>query len=90
MPYIRKNDRLQYEELLEKLLDLLEQSGYHPGHMNFVISDLINKCLGEEGMSYTNANKWIGSLECAKLEIYRRLLVPYENDKCQENGEVFK
>ncbi len=90
MPYIKEEERVSYKEPLEKIIDLLEASGFHPGHVNFVISNLINICLGEEGMSYTNANKYIGALECAKLEIVRKKLSPYEDEKCIENGEVFK
>ena len=89
MPYIKQEDRDKYEKPLEETIDLLKASGFHPGHLNYVISYLVNACLAEEGMSYSNANKWIGALECAKLEITRKKIVPYEDKKCKENGEVF-
>jgi len=31
----------------------------------------------------------LGSVEAAKLEIYRRLIAPYEDTKIKENGDVF-
>ena len=31
----------------------------------------------------------IGALECAKLELYRRRVAVYENQKIRENGDVF-
>ena len=32
----------------------------------------------------------IGVLECAKLELYRRVAAPYEDDKIDENGDVYQ
>jgi len=31
----------------------------------------------------------IGALECAKLELYRRVAAPYEDTKIAENGDVY-
>jgi hypothetical protein len=31
----------------------------------------------------------IGVLECAKLELYRRVAAPYEDAKCEDNGDVY-
>lgn len=31
----------------------------------------------------------VGTIILAVLEIWRRLIVPYEIDKCKENGDVF-
>ena len=31
----------------------------------------------------------IGALECAKLELYRRRVAVYEDQKMRENGDVF-
>ena len=36
-----------------------------------------------------NLNAIIGALECAKLELYRRVAAPYEDDKIIENGDVY-
>ena len=40
-------------------------------------------------ISYRNINELIGVLECAKLELYRRVASPYEDEKIQSNGDVF-
>ena len=40
--------------------------------------------------SYSLYNEVIGVLECMKQEIYRRLIVPFEDDKCEDNGDVFQ
>ncbi len=34
-------------------------------------------------------NAVVGALECAKLELYRRMVAPYENGKIAENGDVY-
>lgn len=40
------------------------------------------------GMNYKTYRDFIGELEAAKLEIYRRLTAPYEDKKIKENGDV--
>jgi hypothetical protein len=34
-------------------------------------------------------NEAIGVLECAKLELYRRVAAPYEDEKIAESGDVY-
>ncbi len=41
-------------------------------------------------LRYSKINSLIGVLECAKLELYRRVAAPYENDKIDENGDVYQ
>lgn len=60
-----------------------------PGELNYQISQVINLYLMNKGISYTTFNEIIGALECEKLEIYRRLIAPYEDIKLKENGEVY-
>jgi len=38
---------------------------------------------------YTTYNEVVGVLECAKLEMYRRAVAPYEDEKIAENGDVY-
>lgn len=59
-----------------------------PGELNYAITMLINDYLVDE-VSYATINEVIGVLECAKLELYRRVAVPYEDKKCKENGDVY-
>ena len=42
----------------------------------------------EEDLCYTVLNEVIGMLECAKLELYRQVAVPYEDKKKRNNGAV--
>ena len=43
----------------------------------------------EHPLTYQTMNDIIGALEGAKLEFYRRVVVPYENDKIEQNGDVY-
>lgn len=60
------------------------------GELNFFISRLINNyLLNNSVVSYAHLNEVIGVLECAKLEVYRRIVAEYEDKKLEENGDVF-
>ena len=78
MPYIEKEKRHS-----------LHDGPVTPGELNYQISQVINLYLIQKGISYTTFNEIIGALECEKLEIYRRLVAPYEDIKLKENGEVY-
>ena len=60
-----------------------------PGELNYAITALVKDYLDDKGHSYTRYNEAIGVLECAKLELYRRLVSPYEDEKIKENGDVY-
>ena len=59
------------------------------GELNYAITSLIDEYLVNQGLSYVQINKVIGVLECAKLELYRRVAAPYEDTKITENGDVY-
>jgi hypothetical protein len=59
------------------------------GELNYLVTRLCDIFLMETGLSYKNINQAIGALECAKLELYRRVAGPYEDKKSRENGEVY-
>ena len=40
-------------------------------------------------LGYTELSSIMGVLECVKQEFYRRMVAPYEDKKCEENGDVF-
>ena len=62
-----------------------------PGELNYVISLLLLNYATQrlEGLSYQALNDCLGALEGARLEFYRRMVVPYETKKCIENGDVY-
>jgi hypothetical protein len=59
-----------------------------PGELNFMISNAIGFYIQSKGLSYGSINEAIGILECAKLELYRRIAAPYEEQKKFENGDI--
>ncbi len=90
MPYIDAESRCKFEEDLKNL----SQNIMSVGEMNYCITILIAKFLEDitevEGkVSYHHYNQLIGVLECAKLELYRRLVAPYEDIKITDNGDVY-
>lgn len=85
MPYIKPDTRLQFENVLNLLDDHCDK--LFPGDLNFFISSIIWKAFDQD-TSYTKANELIGVLECVKQEFYRRKVVPYEEEKMKENGDI--
>lgn len=61
----------------------------HPGELNYLFTELIKQYLDTVGTNYEHINAVIGALECCKLEAYRRIAVPYENQKIKSNGDVY-
>jgi hypothetical protein len=41
-------------------------------------------------LRYAHLNEVIGAIECAKLELYRRVAAPYEDLKISEAGDVYR
>ena len=65
-----------------------------PGDLNYAITVLLREHLGGLARSgvevtYQHLNDCLGALEGAKLEFYRRVVVPYEEKKRTENGDVY-
>jgi len=81
MPYI--SPELRAAILLEP------ESISNAGELNYYISTLINHYINQNRKSYAVINEVIGALECARLELYRRIAAPYEDTKIQSNGDVY-
>ena len=59
------------------------------GALNYCITKLVDDYLQRAGLNYASINEVIGVLECAKLELYRRIAAPYEDVKREQNGDVY-
>jgi hypothetical protein len=57
------------------------------GDINYLFTAIIDRQL--TNANYARYNEIIGALESCKLELYRRMIVPYENKKIKENGDVY-
>ena len=80
MPYIKQADRNRVE---------VSEVAENAGELNFLITQLLLYYLFHEKLSYRRINDCIGALEGAKMEFYRRVVVPYEEKKIEENGDVY-
>ncbi len=90
MPYINQDERDILEPALRNLRTAIAAiPGAHDGQINYVVTRLINELLCDR-LGYVNLERGIGLLECAKLELYRRMAAPYEEAKRHENGEVYR
>ena len=86
MPYIDTDKR----ELIDPIVEQLEGVLQNMGDLNYTITRLCDAYLStEEGIRYSRLNDLVGALECAKLELYRRVAAPYEDLKAQENGDAY-
>lgn len=81
MPYIKdKSDR----KILNRIIRLFKHVLTPHGNLNYFLFALgKSRCY-----SYNDWKEFIGELECAKYEIIRRQLAPYEDKKIKENGDV--
>ncbi len=91
MPYISQEKRELLQHSLASLAAgiIVADQKDQAGVLNYCISALLNEVLKTNGISYRNVNELIGMLECAKLELYRRVASPYEDEKIQSNGDVY-
>ncbi len=92
MPYIKEEDRLQFEDAIDDVVGcILEETSEtsRAGMLNYVISTVVAQLLDAQGLTYNRLNSYMGVLECAKLELYRRVAAPYENTKAAQNGDVY-
>ena len=85
MPYINKNDREKFHPMIEDIVNHVSTSG----ELNYVVSSMCSEYLRQVDTSYPAINMLIGALECAKLELYRRMAGPYEDVKINDNGDVY-
>lgn len=88
MPYINKKDR----PCIDGLVLALNHEITSPKELNYTITRLILARLhepGSPGLAYTKLALVLGTLEAVKMELYRRVIAPYEETKRWENGDVF-
>ena len=80
MPYVDKEARFELDNI---------RTAKNAGELNYMITKIVNAYLKESDFNYQRINDALGALEGSKLELYRRVAVPYENAKISENGDVY-
>lgn len=90
MPYINVDMRNDIYEEIDSVLAYIRE-GYgtgflQDGDINYIITKII---MSLPHNRYQDMQKTLGLLEAVKLEYYRRVVAPYEDIKCKENGDVY-
>jgi hypothetical protein len=80
MPYITQSRRV--------ILDANPSLVQAPGELNYVITKVALRYFKDKP-GYTTYNAIVGALECAKLELYRRVVAHYEDHKLADTGDVY-
>jgi hypothetical protein len=85
VPYIERNMRAVINNRLADVLAIVRDLS--AGEVNYLITQIIRAWTTRA--TYGRFNEAVGILECAKLELYRRAVAPYEDKKIAENGDVY-
>lgn len=87
MPYLPDADRKAVTGL--DTIDLQEITV--PGRLNYALQQCafayMQNRLGDLAR-YSTLAEVIGAFEAAKLEFYRKAIVPYEDKRCKEEGDL--
>lgn len=83
MPYIKQEYRNNFDSEIKELVKNIVD----PGDLCYVVYKLLND-LTNRGRSFRGMSSLIAEVECAKLEFYRRVVAPYEDQKIFDNGDV--
>lgn len=91
MPYINQEQRQGLDSEISALAEAISKSNVgsdiNPGVVNYAITKLIISLNNKN--NYKNYNALIGALECCKIELYRRRIAGYEDEKIHDNGDVY-
>ena len=83
MPYVDQDRRLTSEQ--EKDLPIPQTTE----ELAYAFTKLSIRYATQHDLSYQTINDIVGALEGAKAEFVRRVVVPYEEKKLAENGDVY-
>ncbi len=81
MPYITQKERNGID------VGEYDVSTVKPGFVTYALYNTCLLALPDEPR-YADYNTLLGALEATKLELYRRHIAPYEEQKMKENGDV--
>jgi len=88
MPYIREVRRV---DLAAQPLISAGQHCMSPGELNWMLTNVALSYLYRNGPDpdYARMSEAMGAFTCAAQEFYRRVMAPYEDEKKEENGDVY-
>ena len=88
MPYIKQGQRKWIDPPLRDLIKELQPfpEDALPGVLNYTVTCLMTAFTPANYRGYAMA---VGVLETIKLELYRRRIAPFEDEKIERHGDVF-
>ncbi len=92
MPYIKQEIREEVDNSISDIVDFVRQwkiehpSSSQDGILNYIITRIVVESMLP--LNYSSGSDMIKTFECAKLEVYRRLIAPYECEKADQNGDL--
>ena len=91
MPYIERGDKLVYTGALAEIQDAFASVGAGDGDLNYMLTQVAIAWMmyHKPPYSYSLRGRVLLAFEAAKLEYYRRVMAPYEDEKREENGDVY-
>ncbi len=84
MPYIQQDRR----DVFDRALNELALEVRNEGELNYCIYKLSRLIISRTGKSYSSLSMCSSAMEHAKLEWYRKVVAPYEDEKIGENGDI--
>lgn len=84
MPYISPERRAVFDAHIEEIARNLTSGG----EINYCVYRLCLEFIKSKGMSYSNSMVPFSALGAAQMELYRKVIAPYEDEKIAENGDV--
>lgn len=86
MPYIldTRRDAL-YNDSLEDFDDSIKDAG----ELNYIITNVLITYMRTHGKSYKIFNDISGAMTESLAEFRRRIIVPYEDKKIEQNGDIY-
>ena len=90
MPYIKQLDRAKYNECVDALVEELIKNDRQAikGHHNYIMFTLAVKLLSKLGKRYATLQDIVGTFDCCKLELYRRIIANHEDQAIELNGDI--
>ena len=94
MPYIKSDDRAKFtlhaDHGAEGIKLVVDTAGELQYCIALLAMNYLSRAAGRKGkFSYQELNDVMGALDGASKEFYRRVVAPYEDGKCVQNGDVY-
>lgn len=88
MPYINPSER----PVVDALINYDRLIGLTPGQVNYLLTRIIVRWMKSNlpYTSYASRSRAHGILQDVATEWYRRMIAPYEDQKCRDNGDVYE